>query len=403
MNKTLVIILAETRAHQLTFDSFKKNVIDELNADLCVCIGVKSDYDYNNPFYQLAKYKFTYNEPDDFATAFEYARNIISQGKSKYEPLKNCNALYGKIQHPRQSTANITYYGQNITDFDDFDDDEIVIHTEDFSDNNWKNQVYGIKKTDNNLERQENVITYKKPLHWREFLKIPTQFLGGIKDRYNEHTGSGGILIFFRWFLLKNLIDNDLINKYDRFVITRSDFIYQLPHPKVELMDKNYIWIPDDQHWGGYTDRHVVLSKNNIESYLNILNNFVLKSNEYFIKMRSIVRKTAQQGRYMIGYGWNIEQLLKFHLEQNNVVHLVKEFPYIMYSIRAKNGPTSWVRTGDYSNELGYYIKYRGAYDKSSDYKNEFEKSGKSIDDFYTSKISFYTSKIHYPHFSPFG
>ena len=73
-----------------------------------------------------------------------------------------------------------------------------------------------------------------------------------------------------------------------------------------------------------------------------------------------------------------------------------------MYSIRAKNGPTSWAR-GDYSNELGYYIKYRGAYDKSSDYKNEFEKSGKSIDDFYTSKISFYTSKIHYPHFSPFG
>ena len=35
MNKTLVIILAETRADQLTYDRFKKNVIDELNADLC--------------------------------------------------------------------------------------------------------------------------------------------------------------------------------------------------------------------------------------------------------------------------------------------------------------------------------------------------------------------------------
>ena len=78
--------------------------------------------------------------------------------------------------------------------------------------------------------------------------------------------------------------------------------------------------------------------------------------------MRSIVRKNGtQQGRYMTGYGWNIEPLLQFHLDQNNVVHLVKQFPYIMYSIRAKNGPISWVRTGDYSNELGYYIKYRGA------------------------------------------
>ena len=347
MNKTLVIILSETRAHKLTFDSFKKNVIDELNADLCVCIGVKSDYDYNNPFYQLAKYKFTYNEPDDFAVAFEYASNIISQDRPKYECLKNINALYGKIRHPQQSTANITY-GTN----------EILTNID-----------------NKNLVPQENVITYKKPLHWREFLKIPNQFLGGIKDRYNEHAGSAGILIFFRWFLLKNLIDNDLINKYDRFVITRSDFIYQLPHPKVELMNKNCIWIPDSQHFGGYTDRHVILSKNNIEPYLNILNNFVLKSNEYFMKMTSI--KTWPPGG-----GWNLEQLIKFNLEQNNVLHLVKEFPYIMYSIRAKNGTTGW-SIGDYSNELGYYIKYPIAYDKSSDYKNKFEKSGKSIDEFY--------------------
>ena len=57
MSKTLVVILSETRASELTFDSFKKNVIDELNADLCLCIGVKSDYDYNNSFYNLAKYK----------------------------------------------------------------------------------------------------------------------------------------------------------------------------------------------------------------------------------------------------------------------------------------------------------------------------------------------------------
>ena len=58
--KTLVIILAETRAYELTFDNFKKNVIDRLDADLCLCIGIKSDYNYNNPFYTLAKYKFLY-------------------------------------------------------------------------------------------------------------------------------------------------------------------------------------------------------------------------------------------------------------------------------------------------------------------------------------------------------
>ena len=378
MSKTLVIILSETRANELTFDIFKKNVLDELNADLCLCIGVKPDYDYNNPFYKSAKYKFTYNEPEDFGDAFDYAYNII-QNKPKYEYLHNINGLYGKIRVP-QSTRNITYYGtideniKKINDFD-FDDDEIVIHTKKFSDDLWKNSVYGIKSSDSqNLISQKNVITFKKPLYWREFLKIKDQFLGGIKDKDNQHPGSAGILIFFRWFLLKNMIDNNLINKYDRFIITRSDFIFTLPHPKVELMNENYIWIPNSEHYGGYTDRHVVLSKNNIESYLNIFNNMVIRSNEYYIKMRNY-------------YNWNLEQLIKFHLEQNNVLHLVKEYPYIMYSVRNINGTTTW-SVGNYSNELGYFIKYQSEYDKSIYYKSEFEYSGLSIDEFYKKYIN---------------
>lgn len=376
MNKTLVIILSETRAHELTFNSIKQNLIDELNADLCLCIGVKPNYDYNNPFYNLAKYKFTYDEPDNFGDAFEYAYNMISQSKSKYEKLENISAIHGKLDDPEQSTENITYYGNNIinnNNFDDYNDDEIVIYTENFSNDLWRNKVYGIKQSDDNLICEENVITYKKPLYWREFLKVKDQFLGGIKDSHEQHPGSAGILIFFRWFLLKNLIENDLINKYDRFIITRSDYIYQLPHPKIELMNENYIWIPNCEHYGGYTDRHVVLSKNNIVSYLNILNNFVLRSNEYFMKMKN-------------KNDWNLEKLIKFHLEQNNVLHIVKEFPYVMYSVRNINGSTRW-SGGNYSNELGYYIKYQSEYDKSNHYKNEFKNSNLSIDDFYINKL----------------
>jgi len=170
------------------------------------------------------------------------------------------------------------------------------------------------------------------------------------------------------------MIHNNLINKYDRFIITRSDFIFTLPHPKVELMNENYIWIPNCEHYGGYTDRHVVLSKNNIESYLNIFNNMVIRSNEYYIKMKNY-------------YNWNLEQLIKFHLEQNNVLHLVKEFPYIMYSVRNINGSTSW-SVGNYSNELGYFIKYQSEYDKSTYYKSEFEYFGLSIDEFYKKYIN---------------
>ena len=377
MSKILVIILSETRASELTFDNFKKNVIDELKADLCLCIGINPGYDYNNPFYKLAKYKFTYDEPDDFGDAFEYAYNTISSNRDKYETLKNINALYGKIQNPHDFNHNVNYYGKNdnILNFDNFNDDEIVMHTNNFPDDLWKNQVFGIKHSDNNnLISQKNVITYKKPLYWREFLKIKNQFLGGVKDIYHEHPGSAGILIFFRWFLLKKLVENDLIKEYDRFIITRSDYIYQLPHPKVELMNENCIWIPDSEHYCGYTDRHAVLSKNNIIKYLNILNNLVLRSNEYFMKMRT-------------KNDWNLEQLIKFHLEENNVLHLVKEFPYVMYTVRNLNGTTRWSE-GTYSSDLGYYIKYQTEYDKSNYYMNEFEKSGLNIDEFYKGYIN---------------
>jgi len=375
MLKTLVIVLSETRASELTFDNFKKNVINELNADLCVCIGVKPDYDYDNPFYKLAKYKFTYDEPDDYGDAFEYAYNTISANRPKYECLKDMTAIHSKITNQKHSNEDYTYYGykKEITEFDDFlEDENITHHSKDFSNDLWKNVVYGIKKSKSIIVSECHVNTYMKPLYWREFLKIKDQFLGGIKDDDNQHPGSAGILIFFRWFLLKNIIDNDLINKYDRFIITRSDFIYQLPHPKVENMNENFIWIPDCEYYNGYTDRHVILSKKNIICYLNILNNMVLKSNEYFIKMENLNIQN-----------WNLELLIKFHLGQNNVLHTVKEMPYIMYTVRNINGKTRWM-SGIYSNEFGYFIKYHTEYNKSSYYKNEFENSGLTIDEFYS-------------------
>jgi hypothetical protein len=375
MSRTLVIILSETRAHELTFENFKKNVIDELNADLCLCIGTKPDYDYNNPFYKLAKYKFTYDEPDDFGDAFEYAYHTLSQNKPKYECLQNVNGLYNKIQYPQQRIENVVHYGtrEKITSLEDFnDEDEIKIHTHDFDDEVWKNQVYGIKHKDvdnMNLTSQENVITYKKPLYWRELLKLQNHIFGGVKDSQYFHPGSAGILIFFRWFLLQNMIKHDLINTYDRFIITRSDFMYQLPHPKVDLMDEKLIWIPDGEHYGGLTDRHVVLGRQNFAGYLDIFNNMVLRSNDYFMKMK-------------MKSDWNLERVIKFHLAQNNLLQDVRNIPYIMYAVRNINGTTRWSH-GHFSEKNGYYIKYHTEYDLSTNYKNEFEKSGLTIDEFY--------------------
>lgn len=305
--KTLVIVLAETRAAELSFTNFKTNVIDALGADLCVCIGVASNYDYENPYYKLAKYRFLYKEPEDYADAFEYASNII---KNSSPP---------------------------------------------------------------NIHELSPDGTILPPLYWREFLKIKKQFMGGIKDDNNQHPGSAGILIFFRWFLLQCLYEDNLVEKYDRFIITRSDYIYQLPHIELDLLDNKCIWIPNGEYYGGFTDRHVILSREHIIPYLNILNNMVLKSNEYYNKMLSYDR-------------WNLETLIKFHLTENGVINLVREIPYVMYAVRPINGTTRWAK-GTYSEEYGYFIKYPNEYKNSCDYKANFEESRLTIRDFYRNHI----------------
>jgi hypothetical protein len=284
--KTLIVILSETRAHELTFGNIKENLINQLDADLCICIGIKNNYDYENGFFKLAKYKFLYDEPYDYSSAFDYANNIILE--------------------------------------------------------------------ENNINKKD---FYLNNLHWRKFLEIKDQFLGGIKDDINEHPGSAGILIFFRWFLLYNLIKNNLINEYDRFIITRSDYLYLSPHPNLDILDNNYIWIPNGEHYGGVTDRHVVISNKYIVKYLNILNSLVLKSNNYYDKLKNY-------------NNWNLERIIKFHLEQEEIFNKVRFFPYIMFAIRPLNGTTRW-STGEFNEKLNCYIKYYTEYNNALHYKNK--------------------------------
>ena len=364
--KTLVIVLGETRAAELTFQNFKKNVIDELEADLCICIGVKPGYDTNNPFYQLAKYRFLYDEPDDYAKAFDEAYAEFLVDAPVYETLEGMNALYGKVKNVNDVPQSICDYGIEVPEDSSFN--TIVQHSPDFEDDTWKSRVYGLN-TDDFGVAQKNVTTYKKHLPWREFLKIKNQFLGGILDEKNQHPGSAGILIFFRWFLLKKLKENGLMEEYDHFVITRSDYLYQLPHPKVTKMSTKYIWIPDGENYGGYTDRHAILSKSTIEPYLNILNMMFSKSNEYFMKMK--------------GYEeWNLEKLIYFHLLENGMINQVREFPYVMFTVRPVNGTTRWAQ-GIYIPQLGFNVKYMSELTKSSQYQQEFIKTHGTIDEFY--------------------
>lgn len=264
--KSLVCILCETRAHKLTWKSFKNNLIDPLNADLALCIAVSDDYDFSNPYWQFAKYKFTFKEYGDWGLA------------------------YDECQHLLASQSN----NKKLTD-------------------------------------------------WRILLGIKDQWLGGVKGD-GAHPGSAGILLYARWKLLQSIYSERLHLKYERFIITRSDFIWSVPHPDLSLLDPSKIWVPDSEGYGGITDRHTILSSNHLEPYLSCLS--------------LILGSPDQLAETMQGFShWNLERFLLHHLRLRQVDTLIQYFPYIMYSVRERGGSTSW-SAGIWSDELGYYIKY---------------------------------------------
>lgn len=274
-DRTLVCILSETRANTITWPSFKKNVLDELNADLAVCIGVRDNYDRSNEFWQHAKYRFTSREYDDWSEALDFIQRKI---------------LGEQGPHP----------------------------------------------------------------DWRKLMAIPGNWLGGMLAR----EGSAAISMYFRWLLLQSLRDEGLLREYDRFVVTRSDFVWECPHPPMEALDDRFLWTPDGEHYHGLMDRHAVLTPNNIDAYLNNIETILVAPDRLLEEMRQ-------------KHEWNFESYLLLEVARRGFQDTLRYFPYILYAGRARDTATRWSQ-GAWSDELGYYVKYPTEHLRVERYKKFF-------------------------------
>lgn len=270
LNNTLVIILAETRASDLTFERFKKNVLDVFNADLALCVGENEREDSSNPFYTHAKYVWSFREQEDWGTAL----------------------------------------------------DEIC--------------------------RKRSVA-----VDWRLLLHLDGILFGGVKG-IGSQPGSGAIGLFFRAFLKECLLDNNVIEKYDHFVITRSDFVHDVKHIPLNLLDDEFIWIPDGEHYGGVTDRHAICSRKNIFEYLSIVDPIFDAPEELYFRM-------SEDDKWG---DWNIEKFIKYRLIEQDVYDKVRFIPYTMYTVRNSDGATRW-SSGKFNKKIGMFIKYPDEYKSS--------------------------------------
>jgi hypothetical protein len=277
MNRTLVCVLAETRAHRLTWKGFKKNLLDAIDADLALCIAVPEDYDYANPYWQHATYKWVVPEYADWGDAFDKA------------------------------------------------------------------QALELKRA--GIDRVPS---------WRRLMEIKDQWLGGVRGD-GQHRGSAGILLYFRWALLQYLVRENIFAKYDRVVVTRSDFIWEVPHPRLELLDENAIWAMDGEGWGGVSDRHTVLSRHNYQDVLGVFIPALIDPDSLYARMQQWPTE------------WNLEKFLAFSLLPHSRRRALRYFPYCAFSAREWGGSSSWRESlGTWSDERGCYIKYASEFNAAN-------------------------------------
>lgn len=267
MESVLIIVLPETRGYDLTFDSFKNNFLDSLQADLCLCVGDGQREDKDNPFYKQAKYVWTFEEPSDWSELFDSAQEY-----------KN-------------------YQG-----------------------------------------------------NWRQLLEIEELWLGEIKEG-NVRFFSPAIQLYSRWFLKEQIIANNILEKYDWYIITRSDFIYEVPHIPIEFLDSRFIWVPDGEDYGGLNDRHTVVHRNDIINVLSIADPIIANPDQLYQQMNH-------------RQDWSMEKYVKFAFNNSGLLSRLKRFPYTMYSVRKGDTPTTWSQ-GTFNERLGYRIKYDREYRSS--------------------------------------
>ena len=269
MDRVLVCVIGQTRSHQLTWKGFKKYVLDELQADLALAIGVDENYDYANPFWQHARYRWATREFDDYGDAFDQAQRWLCRD--------------ARIEPP----------------------------------------------------------------DWRILLKIKHYWLGGIKGD-EAHRGGAAIPLYFRWWLRHNLIRDSVLQHYDRVIVTRSDFMWTLPHPPMSILSGSNLWFPDGEYYFGLTDRHMVASSEHILDAINLMEEVLLRPQRLAAAMSPSSR-------------WNMESVLAMHLERVGLRSKVKVFPYVMFAVRGEQDGTRGA-LGKFVGDVGAYVKYPREY-----------------------------------------
>ena len=179
-------------------------------------------------------------------------------------------------------------------------------------------------------------------MNWRKVHLENDQFdpalWGGVKYNGTRINGAGALQNCHRWFVIELIHEHKLLEKYDQFIITRTDHYYAFQYP---LLDNKNIWIPKGEDYGGICDRHIVLHKSIVVESLNII--------PWIIKQKNQLLGNPEGA------------LQKFYLDIG-LFHLIKRFDRSFFTVKTKDDPTRWSGNTMFIKELDLYSKYPNEY-----------------------------------------
>jgi hypothetical protein len=185
---------------------------------------------------------------------------------------------------------------------------------------------------------------------WETLLDLHEWFLGPLSSSTHSNVGSGAIIMFFRRILGQMLVGQGIVDRYDWFVVTRSDFVWPMAHPPVAMLNPARIYALNGEQYGGISDRHIVVSRMFIRTYLQLVDP-IFDAPEQL---------RADLWRHMRRQGWgfmNPERFLAARMADLGLWGKVRFLPYVPFAVRAPGGSTRW-SAGDLDPSAGYYVKY---------------------------------------------
>jgi hypothetical protein len=181
---------------------------------------------------------------------------------------------------------------------------------------------------------------------WREDVLPYASKEDGLFGAADGRKGSGAVIFMARWYVSKMIAKYDLKERYDRFVLTRSDHFYGCAHD-LRKLDPAFIWVPEGQDFGGVTDRHVICNSGQIMKAIDIYPNVIRHPTKYVDR---------------IWVHRNPEQLIARRWQEENLWDDLRRFNRVMFTCAEDGDKTRWqVRSTKRAAE-GVYLKYELEY-----------------------------------------